>query len=100
ADFDDEARFWMELTGWERRASDHPEFDRLIRPAGHPLRILLQRMDETEPIHAHVDFSCDDVGAEVARHEALGGEVVRRTEGWTTLRDPVGLAYCVTRRVP
>jgi predicted enzyme related to lactoylglutathione lyase len=100
ADFDDEAQFWTELTDWERRASDHREFGRLIRPAGHPVRILLQRMDEPEPIRAHVDFSCDDVRAEVGRHEALGGEVVRRTEGWTTLRDPVGLTYCVTRRVP
>jgi predicted enzyme related to lactoylglutathione lyase len=101
ADFDGEVRFWAALTGWERRASDeHAEFERLIRPPGQPLRILLQRMDEPEPIRAHADLSADDHAAEVARHEDLGAQVVRRTEGWTTLRDPVGLLYCVTRRVP
>lgn len=99
ADFGTEARFWAGATGWERRAGDH-EFQRLIRPAGQPLRILLQRMAQPEPIRAHVDFSCDDVPAEVARHASLGALVVRRTEGWTTLRDPLGLLYCVTRRVP
>ena len=71
-----------------------------IRPTGQPLRILLQRMDEPDPTRAHVDFSCDDVPVEVARHEGLGARVVRRTEGWTTLRDPIGLLYCITRRVP
>lgn len=100
AQFDAEFEFWTALTGWERVTTDHREFERLARPAGHPLRILLQRMEEPEPIRAHIDFSCDDVPAEVARHKALGAQVVRRTEGWTTLRDPIGLLYCITRRVP
>jgi predicted enzyme related to lactoylglutathione lyase len=95
-----EVQFWAALTGWERRGSDHAEFERLLRPAGQPLRILLQRMDDPDTIRAHLDLSCDDTVAEVARHERLGAQVVRRTEGWTTLRDPVGLLYCVTRRVP
>ena len=57
-------------------------------------------MDDPQPIRAHVDLSCDDNAAEVARHERLGAQVVRRTEGWTTLRDPLGSLYCVSRRVP
>jgi hypothetical protein len=100
AGFEGEVRFWAALTGWERRASEHEEFQRLVRPPAQPVRILLQRMKGPEPLGAHVDLSCDDVAAEVARHERLGAQVVRRTEGWTTLRDPVGLLYCVTRRVP
>jgi predicted enzyme related to lactoylglutathione lyase len=100
ADFDGEVEFWAALTGWEQRKSDHVEFERLVRPPGQPVRILLQRMDDREPMRAHVDLSCDDVTAEVAGHERLGARVVRRTERWTTLRDPVGLLYCVTRRVP
>lgn len=100
ADFDAEVAFWAAITGWERFATDYREFERLIRPPGQPLRMLLQRMDDPEPIRAHIDFSCDDKAAEVARHESLGAQVVRRTEGWTTLRDPLGLLYCITRRVP
>src|SRR4051794_14183431 len=43
--FDGEADFWSALTGWARRSADLPEFDVLDRPAGVPLRLLLQRLD-------------------------------------------------------
>jgi predicted enzyme related to lactoylglutathione lyase len=101
ADLDREVAFWAALTGWTHRASDqHAEFQRLMRPPAMPVQILLQRLDGDDPLRAHADLSCSDVPAEVARHEELGARVVRRTEGWTTLQDPVGLLYCVTRRVP
>ena len=72
-------------------------FDRLGVPRSLPAQILLQRVDDDAP-HAHLDFSADDRDAEAERHCALGAEVVRRTEGWTTLRDPSGAVYCVTVR--
>jgi hypothetical protein len=31
---------------------------------------------------------------------AAGAKVVRRTDDWTVLRDPAGMAYCVTARAP
>lgn len=98
--YDAEARFWQELTGWPVRATDLPEFAYLERPAGMPLRLLLQR---TGSAHAgmHVDLACDDVAAEVDRHVSLGARVVREVPGdWTTLRDPAGREYCVTARHP
>jgi Glyoxalase-like domain len=49
---------------------------------------------------AHPDLACDDVDAETTRHEALGATVVRVMPNWTTLRDPAGLSYCITRRNP
>lgn len=101
ADLAGEVAFWAALTGWlHKRSADYGEFQRLLRPAEVPIQILLQRLDGDDPIRAHADLSCSDAPAEVARHQGLGATVVRETEGWTTLRDPVGLLYCVTRRVP
>jgi hypothetical protein len=48
----------------------------------------------------HLDLASDDRAAEVARHVELGGRVVRSTDNWTTLLDPSGRPYCVTRRSP
>ncbi len=101
AAFADECRFWAELTGWpQRRSSD--EFVHLSRPASSPLRILLQRLgsDDAGPARAHADLACDDRAAETERHRALGAEVVRVAEHWTTLRDPASLDYCITDRDP
>jgi hypothetical protein len=100
--FERESAFWPALTGWQRRPGSRPEFEYLVRPAGMPLRLLLQRRDDAgaDGVTAHPDLACDDVPAERWRHEALGAEVVRTMPNWTTLRDPAGLLYCITRRNP
>ena len=103
ARYEVECAFWAGLTGWQAKSGSRPEFRYLVRPSGMPLRLLLQRLDDAPlgaSTTAHVDLASDDVAAEVSRHEALGATVVRRTEGWVTLRDPAGLEYCVTRRDP
>lgn len=98
--YERECRFWSELTGWELRSSDLPEFAYLERPAGMGIRLLLQRIGGAEA-GVHVDFAAEDVDAEVRRHVERGASVVRRVPGdWTTLRDPVGREYCVTGRSP
>jgi hypothetical protein len=97
--FEAEAEFWAALTGWTRRAGSRPEFEVLARPAGMPLRLLLQRVGSPVP-GMHLDLSCADVPAEVARQVALGASVQWVFEAWTTLRDPAGRAYCVTSRPP
>jgi hypothetical protein len=96
--FEAEVRFWRGLTGWEQtQEAEENEFARLGRGAGMPLQLLLQRLaDEQSVVTAHLDLACDDRAAEVARHLDLGASVVRRAEGWTTLRDPSGREYCVT----
>jgi Glyoxalase-like domain len=101
AAFADECRFWAELTGWPRR-DGRSEFVNVVRPASSPIRILLQRLgkDDTGPARAHADLACDNRPAEVHRHCELGAGVVRVAEHWTTLRDPVGLLYCITDRDP
>lgn len=101
AAFADECRFWAELTGWAQLRPS-AEFVRLVRPAGVPLRILLQQLgnDDSGPARAHADLACDDVTAEAGRHVALGAELVLVAEHWTTLRAPAGLVYCITDRDP
>lgn len=100
--FDSECAFWGGLTGWELTDGEvQDEFRRLVRPSGIPYAFLLQRLDDEQPrVTAHVDLSCEDCDAETARHEALGGHEVRRTDGWTVMRDPAGLNYCNTAKDP
>ena len=97
--YDDETAFWQSLTGWSR--VDAGEFERLVRPPELPLAFLLQRLGDEQPTAtAHLDLSCDDRDAETARQQALGADVVRRTQGWTVMRDPAGRRYCNTGRRP
>ena len=97
--WDSEREFWAALTGWDARAEALPAFTVLARPDGMPLRLLLQRLDEEQyTVTGHLDLACDDHDIETARHQDLGARPVRRTPHWTTLRDPAGRGYCLTRR--
>lgn len=99
-----EAKFWSTFTGWPYHPASLPEFGVLERPLAMPLRVLLQRLgdDDTRTVaSAHLDLAAgDDVDALAAHHVALGAELVQAHERWTTLRDPAGLAYCLTHRNP
>ncbi|NDL60603.1 VOC family protein [Phytoactinopolyspora mesophila] len=101
--FESECAFWTELTGWPLRPGSRPEFSYLERPPAMPLRLLLQRTDIAAPgarALAHLDLACDDATAAAAVHEELGAEVLARHEHWITMKDPAGVAYCLTRRNP
>lgn len=98
-----EQLFWAALTGWTHFGGSQPAYSILWRPDGQPVRLLFQRLDAADPgqpVAGHLDMSCDDVEAEVARHLVLGARVVRRMTFWVTLEDPTGRHYCVTRRNP
>lgn len=102
-EFEAEAAFWAVLTDWPRRHGSLPEFDHLARPNNNPLRLLLQRLGDdglSRSVGAHLDLACDDVDAEVTRHQALGADYAHMGKGWVTLRDPAGREYCVTGRDP
>ncbi len=98
--FEAESAFWATLTGWPaRQVRPRTEFARLVVPGELPLRFLLQRLEQEQYVATvHLDLAADDRDAEVRRHLDLGASAVRRTEDWTTLRDPAGRAYCVTTR--
>ena len=97
-----EVTFWERLTGWQKRASSVSlEFCSLARPDGVPLRFLLQRLGRSDGhVTAHLDLACDDIPAEVDRHEHLGARVAGRFDHWTVLHCPAGSAYCITGRDP
>jgi hypothetical protein len=100
--YDAECGFWADPTGWDPRDSPLVKFRCLTRPAGMPLRLLLQRTDDQPgtTVRAHPDLACSGVDAEVARHEGLGSTRWHDGDGWIAMRDPAGLAYCITRRDP
>ncbi|GAA1949320.1 hypothetical protein GCM10009738_23450 [Kitasatospora viridis] len=97
---DAETAFWSELTGWPVLTGSRPEFRAVQSPASLPVRLLIQRLDEPAATRAHLDFSCADVAATRARHEALGAVVVAEFPYWVVLRDPAGGVYCLTSRNP
>ncbi len=101
--FEDELAFWSALTGWPSRPGRLAEFASLQRPSGMPLRLLFQRLGSPPPTgrtSAHLDLACEDRDAEERVHRGLGATVLRRTPFWTTLADPAGRPYCLTRRDP
>ena len=101
--YEQECAFWEALTEWERRPARMPEYTYLVRPEQIPLRLLLQRLDDVDSDHsagAHLDLACENRDAAVARHVGLGARVHARHEYWTTMFDPSGLPYCLTRRNP
>jgi hypothetical protein len=103
ADYDLECFFWSELTGYELRAGSRPEFGYLARPAGIPVRLLLQRRDHAAPgdiVTAHVDFACTDRQRLTVPHAAAGARVVSVFQHWIVLADPTGRDYCLTIRDP
>ena len=101
AAYDEECAFWAGLTGWELAPTSAPYMRQLVRPAGMPVRVLLQRRDEGDgPVTAHLDLASTDREAEVARHLGLGASVDGGGPRWTRLRDPAGMLYCVTDRDP
>ena len=100
---DAELAFWRAATGWVDEPVDAPEFHRLVHRAESPLQLLVQRLggdDGATRARAHLDLGSGDVGAEVARIEALGARVLRPGDGFVVLQDPVGLPFCVTANAP
>ncbi|MFL6062388.1 MAG: VOC family protein [Marmoricola sp.] len=99
--YDAECAFWAAATGWELREGSRPEFRSLVRPTGMPLRILLQRLEDSEGgVRAHLDLATSDRAAETERHRHLGARVEATRAHWTVLRDPGGAPYCITDRDP
>jgi len=101
AAYDEECAFWAAVTGQEHVDVASPEFSRLVRPDGHPLQFLLQRLDEPSGrVRGHLDLAADDRAGEVRRHVLLGARLEAEHSRWTVLSDPAGAPYCITGRSP
>jgi len=103
ADFEPECAFWASLAGSEVRPAGVPGFRHLSGQAGMPVLLLFQRLDSADPgqrVRAHADIGTTDQDQSVARHVALGAEVVSALSSWTVLADPAGREYCLVGRAP
>ncbi len=102
--FDTECTFWQELFGWELRRGALEEYAVFVRPEGIPLRLILQRLGETDPgssARAHLDVACGDGAETIAdRHQDFGAVRLRTGTYWITMSDPTGYPYCLTIRNP
>lgn len=99
------AAFWAAALGYED-GGRHEEFWPLFpRDESEPM-IVLQEVAEAKAgkNRMHLDVHVDDLDAEVARLEALGGRrltdapVVGHGHTWWVMVDPEGNELCVVRR--
>ncbi|MFD5010197.1 VOC family protein [Streptomyces chartreusis] len=96
-----EVTFWSGLlSDWASAPGSRPEFHVLRPPAGLPIRILLQRLDEDRTASAHLDLACTDIPTTRTRHEELGATFIAQGPHWTVMHDPTGATYCLTARDP
>ena len=65
-----------------------------------PYAVLLQRLGDEQTPSVRTSTWRPTTGTPRSPGTWARAEVVRRTDGWTVLRDPAGLAYCVTGRAP
>ncbi|HVE93793.1 MAG TPA: VOC family protein [Acidimicrobiales bacterium] len=100
------APFWAEALGYTT-VGNFEQYTMLLPPAelgpGAP-RFLLQGVPEPkgDKNRFHLDLHVDDIDAEVARLEAVGGRrlgeriSLGQTE-WVVMADPEGNEFCVCR---
>src|SRR4051794_10070340 len=87
--------FWAGVQGVTPVSEDSemPEYRSIGRVGSVALES--QRTGAGTPARLHLDIETDDVAAEVARVVALGASVEEARDGYTVLRDPGGLLFCV-----
>jgi hypothetical protein len=99
---DREMAFWRSVLPGRWVNSPAPEFGgKWHDDEGCPLQLLFQRLDEPRgTVRAHLDQGTDDLPTEIRRLRDLGAAEIGPGRGWHALRDPAGLAFCVTENSP
>lgn len=99
---DQEVSFWRALIPGRWVTSSAREFaGKLHDDLGSPLQLLFQRLDDhAGAVRAHLDLGTDDRPGETRRLVDLGATDIGPGRGWHVLRDPAGLAFCVTDNSP
>ena len=92
------AEFWGRALGMEIRQLPAEEGEKYVRLVDRDseLHIEVQRVEH--PSRVHLDIEADDIGAEVARLEALGARRVAQVQTWWVMEAPTGHRFCVVRR--
>ena len=87
--------FWAGVQGVTPTGEDEgmPEY-RSLGTIGS-VALESQRTGAGTPPRVHLDIETDDVGAEGEHSSHLGASVLEERSGYTILRDPAGLVFCV-----
>ena len=94
-DLQSAATFWSGALGFAAVPSDDPADKNymLLQTGEDDPHVEVQRVDHASGVH--LDIETDDVGAEVARLEALGARRVRSVRDWWIMESPTGHRFCV-----
>ncbi len=84
-------RFWTAVTDTHLSAP-RGEFVTLLPHEGDPY-LKAQAVGDAGGVH--LDLCVDDVAGAAAAAQRLGAAVVARHDGWTVLRSPGGLPFCL-----
>ena len=96
AQYDTSVRFYSELLGKPATIdAEDPDYAAYGVPETG-IELAVQAIGDDHP-RVHLDIETDDIEAEVARLVDLGATVVERIQTWVTMRDPVGIVFCVIR---
>ena len=106
-------KFWASALGWPDEPIDQGFIQQLLdagmdqretesfyvtreTPTSRP-RLLFQRREKSQPASypIHLDFVCDDRGAEIRRLTELGATVEEAKDTHTVMRDPEANPFCV-----
>ncbi len=87
--------FWTAALGRQVVYRDD-HYVELGPPIGN-MWFILQRVPESKMVknRMHVDFTTDNLEAEVSRLEALGARRKQFIEKWWVMEDPFGNEFCV-----
>ncbi len=91
-DLEAAAGFWSAALGDRRRHAREGDYVPLDHQGG--LYAAVQQVEH--PSRMHVDIETDDVAAEMARIERLGGRRIRQVRDWVVMEAPTGQRFCVT----
>lgn len=92
-DLEAAARFWSDALGYPAGSPDG-RYVTLDAPDGETY-VEVQTVEHESRVH--LDIETDDVGAEVARLEALGAKRLGAVRSWVVMEAPTGQRFCVVQ---
>jgi predicted enzyme related to lactoylglutathione lyase len=96
-DLEGAAAFWSAALGLPQRRHPDPAEAAYVELETRPGEIHLEVQQVEHRSRVHLDIETDDIGAEVARLEALGARRVANVRRWVVMEAPTGQRFCVVR---
>ena len=89
------AAFWAAVAGGTVGDGASAEYATVERPGAVDLAFNLVPEVKTAKNRVHLDLAVSDLDAAERHATSLGGNVVARHDGWTTVQDPEGNEFCL-----